>query len=164
MDLEYKKKDLWKKVLKKIDYFLLNEKEMIKFAEYICRKNTEINTTRLIELCDRYSLKNLILKRAEKGVIVVDNNRKVLNMKAYPVKCIDSTGAGDAFAGGFGYAISKGEKIDEAIIYGCVSSSFAIEAIGVNGLLKCHIEEAKKRYKEMREKNEKNNLYTNKIV
>lgn len=164
LDLEYKKKDLWQKVLKEIDYFLLNEKEMIKFMECIYRKTTKINTPQLIELCDSYSLKNLILKKAERGVVVVDNNRRVLNMEAYPVKCIDSTGAGDAFAGGLGYAISKGKKIDEAIICGCVSSSFAIEEIGIKGLLKYQVEEVKKRYKEMREKNEKNNLYINEIV
>ena len=36
-------------------------------------------------------------------------------MKANPVKTIDTTGAGDAFNGGFSYALLKGKKIKECL-------------------------------------------------
>lgn len=163
-DIAFEKMHLWKEVLCKIDYFILNEDELKKFFWCSNQSDFEIDINKIIDLCDKYSIKNMILKRAEKGVIIVDEDRKIIIAKAYPAKCVDCTGAGDAFAGGFGYAISKGKTIYEAMIYGCVSSSFAIEAIGIDRLVNCNIQEAKKRYVEMSKEYEEDNLCINKAI
>ena len=46
-------------------------------------------------------------------------------------KVIDPTGAGNAFMGGFAIGLGETGDVIEAISYGAVSSSFALEQIGI---------------------------------
>jgi sugar/nucleoside kinase (ribokinase family) len=68
---------------------------------------------------------------------------------------IDPTGAGDSFAGGFlGHIARKGNfdfpKIKEAVIYGNVMGSFAVEDFGVKRLLTITKDDVEERYKKYR--------------
>ncbi|KAK7757440.1 hypothetical protein SLS62_000455 [Diatrype stigma] len=46
-------------------------------------------------------------------------------------KVVDTTGAGNAFLGGFAIALAKTDDLTEATIHGMVSASFALEQIGL---------------------------------
>ena len=50
---------------------------------------------------------------------------------AVPAKVIDTTGAGDAYCGGFLVALTEGNSVAEAGARAAVSASFAIEQFGV---------------------------------
>jgi sugar/nucleoside kinase (ribokinase family) len=50
---------------------------------------------------------------------------------AVPATVVDTTGAGDAYCGGFLVALANGEDIAEAGAWAAVSASFAIEQFGV---------------------------------
>ena len=53
-----------------------------------------------------------VLTRSEKGCVVADESGEVLLMEAEPVKAvIDTTGAGDQFAAGFLYGLSRGRDM-----------------------------------------------------
>ncbi|KAJ4013883.1 hypothetical protein NW752_005595 [Fusarium irregulare] len=46
-------------------------------------------------------------------------------------KVIDPTGGGNTFLGGLGVALARGESLEEAVAWGAVAASFAIEQVGV---------------------------------
>lgn len=49
-------------------------------------------------------------------------------------KVIDPTGGGNAFLGGLSVALARGEKLEDAVAWGSVAASFAIEQIGMPSL------------------------------
>ncbi len=73
-----------------------------------------------------------VVKLAAEGVLVYDRVRDdIIHLPAAPAAVVDTTGAGDAFCGGFlaGYALS--EDGVEAVMHGLVSASFIVESYGV---------------------------------
>lgn len=81
----------------------------------------------------------VIITKGEQGVFVA-NGGLFFSSPAYPFGTVtDPTGAGDSFAGGFiGYLAKTGDHneahLREAVIYGAVLASFAIERFGLEGL------------------------------
>ena len=97
---------------KLVDYFTPNETE----AEFFTgvkinnEKDAKESAKKLINL----GIKKVIITLGEKGLFYSDGKEEIY-IKACPVKAIDTTGAGDAFNGGFSYALLKGKKIKECL-------------------------------------------------
>ena len=95
-----------------VDYFTPNETE----AEFYTgikindENDAKENAKKLINM----GIKKVIITLGEKGLFYSDGKEEIY-MKANPVKTIDTTGAGDAFNGGFSYALLKGKKIKECL-------------------------------------------------
>lgn len=74
----------------------------------------------------------VVLKRGTEGSTLLDcSNRRVWHIP--PVRDLavaDTTGAGDAFAGGFMAALAGGKDAVDAACWGTVSASFVVESIG----------------------------------
>ena len=81
----------------------------------------------------------VIIKRGEYGAMLFQGET-IAAVPAYPLeKVYDPTGAGDSFAGGFmGYLASRGkishESMRQAMVYGSVLGSFAVEKLGIERL------------------------------
>ena len=95
-----------------IDYFIPNETE----AEFytgikINNKNDAKESAK--KLYDM-GIKNVIITLGEKGLYYF-NGKEEIYMEANQVKAIDTTGAGDAFNGGFSFALLKGKKIKDCL-------------------------------------------------
>ena len=71
--------------------------------------------------------KELIITLGEKGSIIYRNRKKIPAVKA---RCIDATGAGDAFKAGFWFGYSEGYDIEKCCKIGSTLASFVIERIG----------------------------------
>jgi len=95
-----------------VDFFTPNETE----AEFytgikINNKNdAKESAKKLISM----GIKKVIITLGEKGLFYSDGKDEIY-IKASPVKAIDTTGAGDAFNGGFSFALLKGKKIKECL-------------------------------------------------
>ncbi|KAG6286729.1 hypothetical protein E4U09_006595 [Claviceps aff. purpurea] len=50
------------------------------------------------------------------------------------LKVVDATGGGNAFLGGLSVALARGEKLEDAVAWGSVAASFAIEQVGMPNL------------------------------
>ena len=104
--------ELSKDFFKLVDYFTPNETE----AEFytgvkISNENdAKISATKLIEM----GIKKVIITLGEKGLFYSDGKEEIY-MKASSDKAVDTTGAGDAFNGGFSFALLKGKKIKECL-------------------------------------------------
>ena len=90
-----------------IDYFIIPEF----FAREITGEKTIPDILRSIK--DVISGIPVITKGREGGSYFVEN--EIRNYRSFPVECIDSTGAGDAFHGAFCHFLSKGLSIDRSL-------------------------------------------------
>ncbi len=98
----------------------------------------------------------VVVKRGEHGATLFTDSI-IFPSNAYPVvEVVDPTGAGDAFAGGFfGHLSRVGEVSDqtmkEAVLYGNIMGSFAIEGYGIEGLENLTMNEIEERYQNYKE-------------
>jgi ribokinase len=72
-----------------------------------------------------------VIKLGEQGSLVYDREHDQLTpVPVYPARVQDTTGAGDAYCGGFlaGYTLTHDPVT--AALYGTVSASYVVEAIG----------------------------------
>jgi sugar/nucleoside kinase (ribokinase family) len=73
----------------------------------------------------------IVIKRAEKGQLLFDYGaKKKYEVSAYPSKMVDLTGAGDVFCGGFLAGYIKTYDPLQAVLYGNVAASIAVEGTG----------------------------------
>jgi sugar/nucleoside kinase (ribokinase family) len=79
---------------------------------------------RVAELCDL-----AFITRSGEGCFVVDQG-KVTAVAGFPVKAIDTVGAGDAFAGGALYGLTNGMSPTQAAKWGNYFASRVVEQIG----------------------------------
>lgn len=96
--------------------------ELLGMVDYIVPNESEITQLTGIEVHDQVTAKlaavellrkgvtTVVAKLGAKGVVVVNANRTFF-VDSYKVKAVDSTGAGDAFAGALGAAIVNGKDL-----------------------------------------------------
>ncbi|KRO89617.1 MAG: ribokinase [Rhodobacter sp. BACL10 MAG-120910-bin24] len=64
------------------------------------------------------------------GVVYYKNGKTLLVPAHAPAKVIDTTGAGDAFNGGFAAALAKGLSDEEALVYGSATAGISVTRMG----------------------------------
>lgn len=86
------------------------------------------------------------IKMGSKGCLVrKPSDGQLYHVPAFPANVVDSTGAGDAFCGGFMVGLQETGNPIEAALCGSVSASFVIEGFGAMHALKVSPIEAMKR-------------------
>ncbi len=86
----------------------------------------------MAEALAEFGCELIVIKRAEKGQLLYNSgNKKRYDFPAYPSKMVDLTGAGDVFCGGFLAGYKKTFDPLQAVLYGNVAASFAVEGTGV---------------------------------
>jgi sugar/nucleoside kinase (ribokinase family) len=134
-----------KKLIKKVDMFLLNEGE----ARLLSGESNLIKAAKFIM---SYGAKSVIIKKGEHGVLFFSKDC-FFSTPAYLLEEIkDPTGAGDTFAGGMiGYLSQAGKMtpstIKKALIYGTMMASFVVEDFSVSGLVRLTSARIKERYR-----------------
>tara|TARA_B100001093_G_scaffold514018_1_gene587151 strand:- start:798 stop:1703 length:906 start_codon:yes stop_codon:yes gene_type:complete len=97
---------------KLIDYFTPNETE----AEFYTgvKINDESDAKASAKKLINMGVKKVIITLGEKGLFYSDGKEEIF-IRASSDKAVDTTGAGDAFNGGFSFALLKGKKIKECL-------------------------------------------------
>ena len=95
-----------------VDYFTPNEFE----AEFYTgiKINDKDDAKESAKKLIKMGIKNVIITLGEKGLFYT-NGKDEIYIEATRVKAIDTTGAGDAFNGGFSFALLKEKKIKECL-------------------------------------------------
>lgn len=93
----------------------------------------------------------IVIKRGADGLIMhVAGERDYLSLPTIARTVIDTTGAGDAFSGGALAGYAKTGSAIEAALWGSVSASFAVAAMGPAALVEASHDEAQARVEELR--------------
>jgi sugar/nucleoside kinase (ribokinase family) len=88
----------------------------------------------------------IVLKCGAAGVFAhTRGTNQWLHVPAFASKVIDTTGAGDAFCGGFLARFAQDANPIESLLYGSVSASFCIERLGFEGLISATLSDASAR-------------------
>jgi sugar/nucleoside kinase (ribokinase family) len=139
-----KRDALWR-VLEQVDILIVNDGEARALGE-------DSNLVKVAQKILARGPKHLIIKRGEYGVLMF-NEKQVFGAPAFPLEDVrDPTGAGDSFAGGFlGYLAATGNRsIDafkQAIIFGSVMASFAVESFSLDRLRILDYKEVHERFR-----------------
>jgi ribokinase len=80
--------------------------------------------------CSR-GARNAIITLASLGAVLVTES-KVVRFAAYPIKAVDTTAAGDAFAGYLGAALARGLELESAISLAMAAGALAVTKRGAS--------------------------------
>lgn len=114
-------------LLKKIDILTPNETEASTLTGLPVRDEADARKAARA-LLDR-GVRNVVITMGSQGVYVCDGNKDEF-IKSIPVKAIDTTGAGDAFNGGFITALSEGMDLFDAARFGNVTGALSVTRKG----------------------------------
>jgi len=119
------------------------KEELLKKIDIITPNEVEAEILTGIKICNiedahqsaKYFLdkgvKEVVITLGKNGVLAVTKERCEL-FKNYDVKVMDTTGAGDAFNGGFVTALAEGKDIFEACRFGNVVSNLSVTKLGTS--------------------------------
>ncbi len=119
--------ELSSSILSLIDFLVPNEVEAQILTGIKWKKDKDIRSIakRLIEM----GPKNVIITLGPKGLFFKNQGEEIW-MKAYKVKAIDTTGAGDAFLGAFACALSEDRPLREALRFANGAGALATTKLG----------------------------------
>jgi sugar/nucleoside kinase (ribokinase family) len=137
-------------VLKGLDVLLINDTE----TKMLAGNNNLVQAARAVMAMGPHTL---VVKHGEYGAtlfqgVAAKNTERTFRAPALPLEeVVDPTGAGDSFAGGFfGYLASQSEltpaAFRNAMFYGSVMGSFAVERFGTERLQKLSRKEIDDRF------------------
>jgi ribokinase len=111
-----------------VDYFTPNETEAAFFSGIAINtlEDAEKNGQFFIEK----GVKNCVFTLGSRGAYLYNNDIKGELFPPFEVKAIDTTGAGDAFNGGFATAIAEGLPIRDAIRFANATASLSVTKLG----------------------------------
>lgn len=110
-----------------VNYLVASEK----FALSFC-KTEKITTKEDMRKCLKalYRInKNPVITLGEKGLCYLKDTTAI-HQKAYPVKAVDTTGAGDIFHGSFAYCIFNRMNLDSSLLFSQIAAALSVTRIG----------------------------------
>ncbi|MGM5484781.1 MAG: adenosine kinase [Nanobdellota archaeon] len=113
-------KGIFDDVLKDMDVLFLNDKE----AKALTGKGPESSLIELSELVDL-----VFVKIGEKGSLYMENG-KMIEVEPYKADAVDSTGAGDAYAGVVLYGLVKNLPLEKVTDHASYLASKVVEQVG----------------------------------
>lgn len=115
--------------------------ELLALADFVTPNETEASLLAGVpikSMADAARAADVILARGVANVIITmgkqgayfKNARESFVIPAFPVEAVDTTGAGDAFHGGFAAALAAGEDIRSAMVYGTAVAALSVTRVG----------------------------------
>ena len=72
----------------------------------------------------------VIITLGKRGCLVYEGENNHFFVDSFRVQAVDTTGAGDAFNGGFAHAIAEGMELKEAVRYGSAVAALSVTKVG----------------------------------
>jgi len=117
--------ELPEEILKKVDYLLPNEGELRQLLPLYKNNTAKELSQKLLEK----GVKNVLLTRGEKGVSLFNADGEK-HFSAFKVKAVDTTAAGDAFAGAFAYGLYQGWPAEKCISFASATAAISVTRSG----------------------------------
>ena len=112
------------KLLSSIDFLLPNEHELDLVLE-----NTAGSLEEKAEILNRKGVGTLILTEGNKGVTIISKDQKI-KIVAPKMIAVDTTAAGDTFAGAFAYGLSNDWNIQKSAEFAVKAASLSVTKVG----------------------------------
>ena len=110
-----------------VDYFTPNETEAAFYVGAPVETDEQLNYAgqKLLDM----GVKHVVITLGSRGAFYMDSERSVF-VPSFKVDAIDTTGAGDAFNGGFVTALAEGQPIEDVIRFGCATAGISVTRKG----------------------------------
>lgn len=110
-----------------VDYFTPNETEAAFYVGAPVETDEQLHYAgqKLLDM----GVKHVVITLGSRGAFYMDSERSVF-VPSFKVDAIDTTGAGDAFNGGFVTALAEGQPIEDAIRFGCATAGISVTRKG----------------------------------
>jgi len=117
--------------------------ESFRHVDYLLPSEADVKTltgegedpVKMAQALHDMGVKNVVIKLGEKGCYIsADGVEKLVD--AYSAKCVDTTGAGDAFTGAFLHAKAKGWDVETCARFANAAGSVSVEVPGACGAIR----------------------------
>lgn len=109
-------------LLERVDFLIPNQTELRLLAG-------QESVSASVDVLIGMGVKSIVVTLGEAGSMVIDGGRQEL-VPAYKVPVVDTTAAGDAFAGAFALALSEGNSVLEAARWGNAAGALSVMRAG----------------------------------
>ena len=75
-------------------------------------------------------VKNVLITLGAEGVCVAQDGGATFHVSAFPVKAVDTVGAGDTFCGALAVACGEGRNLDEAVRFASAAAAISVTRAG----------------------------------
>ena len=117
-------------LLETVDYLILNETELAFFSNQDQLNEIDEIVYHAKQLrC--HSEQTIIVTLGAKGLVCI-NNDQVIQIDGVCVNAVDTTGAGDCFAGAFSVAISELMPLEDALLFANKAASISVQHLGAS--------------------------------
>jgi pseudouridine kinase len=119
-----------RELLNRLDCFICNNFEADLFLEQdFTNLNIDQKQESLIQFVDRMGMNAMVVTLGENGAVYYNSQTKEVGYQpVFPVKLVDSSGAGDAFFSGTVMGLVRGLSLKEAVICGTKVAGWTIES------------------------------------
>ena len=120
-------RDFPESLYRNIDLIIPNETEAEKLTGIsIEDENAALAAARYFEA---QGVSDVLITLGERGAFLYSHGTPLM-IPPYQVKCIDSTGAGDAFCGGLVTALAEGKKLEDAAVFASATAALSVTRAG----------------------------------
>ncbi|SHM47391.1 ribokinase [Halanaerobium congolense] len=112
-------------ILEKIDYLLPNEGELDLLLKDIKTKSRSEKIKLLLEK----GVKNIVVTEGEKGINYYGQEKEI-HLDTLKVKAVDTTAAGDVFAGAFAASLTAEKDLEKALQFAVQAAAYSVTKIG----------------------------------
>lgn len=119
--------DVDKKIFDGVDFITPNESEAEQFTGI--KIETAEDCKRAAKIFFDMGVKNVIITLGVRGAYFSDGKREI-TVPALKMKAVETTGAGDAFNGGFTTTIAEGMDVETALRFATCTSAISVTRLG----------------------------------
>lgn len=113
------------RILAEVDYLLPNEGELDLLLDGAETKNRSEKIEELLEI----GVKNIIVTEGDKGINYYSRTKKI-HLDTLKVKSVDTTAAGDVFAGAFAASLMSENRLKEALEFAVQAAAYSVTRRG----------------------------------
>lgn len=111
-----------------------NEQEAVQIAGF--SKNSQQNSTDLLNALRAKGVKTIVMTLGEKGVVYTKNSSHAF-LEGHKVNAIDTTGAGDTFNGYLAVSLAKGMSLEFAVAIANKAAALSVTRLGAQPSIPC---------------------------
>jgi len=114
-------------ILSLVDFLILNAWEGQSLSKMKMKRERDLR--KMAQKLLNMGAKNVVITLGANGLFFRSRDEEI-RMKAFRVKVVDSTAAGDAFMGGFACGLAEGKTIQEVLEFASAAGSLATTKLG----------------------------------
>jgi fructokinase len=125
--------DLINELMQKADFIKCNDEELIEICSWMQAPFQDIEHA-ILFIAEQTKTIQICVTRGSKGAVLYSNGHFLYNT-GYPVKVVDTVGAGDSFLAGLIYSLLSQKNHQEALDFACAVGALVARHEGANPII-----------------------------